>query len=55
MALQTMTVARQWLSSDHMIIPKDTNATIAQQQRSGVYCAVLAEKLVKSELSLLVS
>jgi hypothetical protein len=28
MALQTTAVARQWLSSDHMVTPTDTNATM---------------------------
>jgi hypothetical protein len=43
MALQTTTVARQWQSRDHLGSPTDTKATIAQQQRKGVFCAVRAE------------
>jgi hypothetical protein len=38
-------VARKWLSSDHAVIPTETNATIALQQRSGVFYAVHAEML----------
>jgi hypothetical protein len=40
-----MTVARQWLSSDHVGTATDTNATIAQRQRNDVFYAVLAEML----------
>jgi hypothetical protein len=29
MVLQTTAVARQWLSSDHVVTPTDTNATVA--------------------------
>jgi hypothetical protein len=43
MALQTAVVARQLLSSNHIGIPTDTNATIAQQQGNGVFCAFRAE------------
>jgi ribosomal protein S26 len=32
MALQTTTVARQWLSSNQVVTPIDTNATNALQQ-----------------------
>jgi hypothetical protein len=45
MVVQTTVVARQWLSSDHVGTPRDMNATIAQQQRNGVFCAVRAEML----------
>jgi hypothetical protein len=45
MALQTAAVARQWLSSYHVGTPTDTKATIALQQRNGVFFAVLAEML----------
>jgi hypothetical protein len=38
-------VVRQWLSSDHVGIATDTNATVAQQQRNGVFCADRAEML----------
>jgi hypothetical protein len=41
----TTAVARQWLSSDHVGTPTNTNTTIAQQQRNGVFCAVHAEML----------
>jgi hypothetical protein len=51
MALQTMAVARQWLSSVHVGISIDTNGTIAQQQRNGVFCAVCAEMLKAGQLS----
>jgi hypothetical protein len=44
-ALQTTAVARQWLSSDHVGTQTDTNATISQQQRKGVFCAVRSEML----------
>jgi hypothetical protein len=33
----TTAVAGQWLSSDHVGIPIDMNATIAQKQRNGVF------------------
>jgi hypothetical protein len=54
MALQATTVARQWLSSDHVGTPTDTNATIAQQQRNSGFCVVRTEmfkqaKLVRSQ------
>jgi stage V sporulation protein SpoVS len=42
-ALKTMAVARQWLSSDHVGTPTDTNTSVEQQQRSGIFCAVRAE------------
>jgi hypothetical protein len=45
MAVQTTAVARQWLSSDRVGTPTNTNATVAQQQRNGVFCAVRAEML----------
>jgi hypothetical protein len=45
MALQTKAVARQWLSSDHMGTPKYMNATMAQQHRNGIFCAVHANRL----------
>jgi hypothetical protein len=45
MALQTMAVARQWLNRDHFVTPTDTNATVALQQRNGVFYAVCAEML----------
>jgi hypothetical protein len=37
MALQTTAVARQWLSSDHVVTPTDMDATIALQQKNGVF------------------
>jgi hypothetical protein len=43
MALKTTAVARQWLSIDHVGTPTDTNTTVEQQQRNGVFCAVSAE------------
>jgi hypothetical protein len=52
MALQTMAVARKWLSSDHMVTPADTNATIALQQRNGVFYAVRAEMNKQGQLAL---
>jgi hypothetical protein len=36
----TTAVARQWLSSDHLGNPTDTNVIIAPKQRNGVFCAV---------------
>jgi hypothetical protein len=45
MSLKTTVAARQWLSSDHVGTPTDTNATIALQQRTGVFCAVRAKML----------
>jgi hypothetical protein len=45
MDLQTMAVARKWLSSDHVVTPTDTNITIALQQRNRVLYAVHAEML----------
>jgi hypothetical protein len=45
MALQTTAVARQLLSNDHMVTPTETNATIALQQRNGVFYAVRDEVL----------
>jgi hypothetical protein len=41
-----MAVASQWLSSDHMGTPIDTDATIVQQQRNEVFYAVRAEILL---------
>jgi hypothetical protein len=38
MALQTTAFARQWLSSDHVVAPTDTNAIL----EDGVYYAVRA-------------
>jgi hypothetical protein len=43
-AMQTTIVAWQWLSSDHVGTPTDTNAT-SLQQRNGVFCVVCAEML----------
>jgi hypothetical protein len=45
MVLQRTDVARQLLSGDKMGTPKDTNVTIAQQERNGIFCAVRAEML----------
>jgi hypothetical protein len=45
MALQTTAIAMQWLSSDHVVTPTDTNATIALQQRNGVFNEIRAEML----------
>jgi hypothetical protein len=45
MALQTTAVAKQWLSSDFLGTPTYTNATTAQQQRNGAFCAVYAGEL----------
>jgi hypothetical protein len=45
MALQTKVVARQWLNSDHVVTPADTKATIALQQRNGVFGAFRTELL----------
>jgi hypothetical protein len=42
MDLQTTALTRQWLSGDHIGTPTDTNATMAQQQRYGVFCAIVA-------------
>jgi hypothetical protein len=41
----------QWLGSNHVGTPADTNATIAQQQRNGVFYAVRAEKLQAGPVS----
>jgi hypothetical protein len=43
---RTTAVARQWLSSDYVGTPTYTNATTAQQQRNGAFCAVCAGELV---------
>jgi hypothetical protein len=43
MVLQTAAVALQWLSNDHVATPTDTKATLAQQQKNCVFCAVRAE------------
>jgi hypothetical protein len=45
MGLQTTVVARQWLSSDYVGTPTDTNAVMTQQQKNGVFYAVRAEML----------
>jgi hypothetical protein len=45
MALKTMAVTRQWLSSDYMVAATDIKATIAVKQSNGVFCAVRAEML----------
>jgi hypothetical protein len=45
MAMQTVAVGRQWLSNNHVGTPTYTNATIAQQERNGVFCVVHAEML----------
>jgi hypothetical protein len=45
MVLQKTAVAAQWLSSDHVGTPTDTNATTALQQRSDVFYKVRAEML----------
>jgi hypothetical protein len=50
MGLQTTAVARQWLSSNYVGTPTDRNATIAQQQRNGVFCAVRAEMFESNKL-----
>jgi hypothetical protein len=38
MALQTTTVARQWLSSDHVGIPIDANATMHTTEEGYFLC-----------------
>jgi hypothetical protein len=40
-----MTTARQWLSSNHVGTPRDTNATMEQQQRNGAFREVRADML----------
>jgi hypothetical protein len=45
MALEKTAVARQRLSSDHVVTPTDTNPTIALQQRNTAFNAALAEML----------
>jgi hypothetical protein len=45
MALQTTSVARQWLTSDHVGTPTDTNATISVQQKKGVFCEIRTKML----------
>jgi hypothetical protein len=35
----------QWLGSNHVGTPTDTNATMTQQQRDGVFCAIRTEIL----------
>jgi hypothetical protein len=45
MAMETIAVARQWLSSNRVVPPKDMNATTALQHRNGVFYAVHAEML----------
>jgi hypothetical protein len=47
MTLQTMTIARQWLSSDHVVTLIDMNATVALQQSNGIFYLVRAEMLVR--------
>jgi hypothetical protein len=51
MALQTTAVARYWLSSNDVGTPTDTNTTIAQLQRNGVFCAVHSEMLQAGQVS----
>jgi Trk K+ transport system NAD-binding subunit len=45
MALETTAVARQLLSSDHVVTATDTNAAVALQQKKDVFYAVRAEML----------
>jgi hypothetical protein len=45
MTLQTMDLARQWLSSDHLVTPTDRNTIIALQHRNGVVYVVRAKML----------
>jgi hypothetical protein len=51
MVLQTMAFGTQWLCSDHVITPTDTNAAIALQQRSGVFYAIRGEMLLAGPVS----
>jgi hypothetical protein len=51
MALQTTVVAMQWLSSDHVVTPTDTNTTT----EDGVFYAVHAEGIYSENQLPLVS
>jgi thermostable 8-oxoguanine DNA glycosylase len=55
MALPTTAIVRQWLSSDHVVTPTDTNATIALQQRNCVFYALRAEMLQVGRISCILS
>jgi hypothetical protein len=45
MVLQTTTIARQWMSSNHVETSKDKNATIELQHSKFVFCTVPAKML----------
>jgi hypothetical protein len=45
MSLQTTAVARQQLNNDHVVTQTNAKATIALQQKNGVFYAVRAEML----------
>jgi hypothetical protein len=55
MALPTTAIPRQWFSSDHVVTPTDTNATVALQQRSCVFYALRAEMLQAGPISCILS
>jgi hypothetical protein len=45
MALQTTDIARQWLSSNYVGTPTDTNTTMAQQHMNDVFYTARAKML----------
>jgi hypothetical protein len=49
MALQRTAVVNQWQYSDNLEIPRETNATMTQERRNGVFFAVRAEMLQAGE------
>jgi hypothetical protein len=51
MAMQTAAVARQWLNSDYVVTETVTKATVVQQQKNGVFCAIRAEMLKAGQVS----
>jgi hypothetical protein len=60
MALQTTAISIEWLSSDDVRTPTNTNEKMAQLQRNSFFCAVRAEcynkdKLMRSQLVDIVS
>jgi hypothetical protein len=42
MAMQRISVAKQWLSSSHVVTP-DTNVATAMKQKNDISCTVRAE------------
>jgi hypothetical protein len=51
MALQITAIAKQWLSSNNVDTPTDTNATLGQQQRKDSLCAVRADMSQAGQVS----